>query len=194
MGECSSATPVQLPTTTNYNGETNITTSMAAAADGKISVLMVCLGNICRSPMAEAVFRQVAVENNLLDRFDKIDSAGTAAYHAGEPPDPRSAAVCAAHNVPVQHLARRVTKDDFRTFDYILAMDEYNLRDLQEMRPADATAVKLGMFGDYEDGERRGVVVEDPYYGGKRGFEVNFGQCLRFSRNFMREVLGADIE
>ncbi|KAF3915040.1 hypothetical protein ABW21_db0202296 [Orbilia brochopaga] len=144
--------------------------------------------------MAEAVFRQVAVENNLLDRFDKIDSAGTAAYHAGEPPDPRSAAVCMAHNVPVNHLARRVTKADFSEFDYILAMDESNLRDLQCKRPGDARNVVVKMFGDYEDGGRTGVVVEDPYYGGKQGFEVNFRQVERYSRNFMREVLGAEIQ
>ncbi|KAK6339281.1 hypothetical protein TWF718_008702 [Orbilia javanica] len=158
----------------------------------KISVLMVCLGNICRSPMAEAVFRHVAQEHNLLDKFDVIDSAGTGAYHVGSPPDSRSVSECKKNGVAVSHRARQVRKEDFERFDYILAMDEENLENLERKRGRKEGRAKVMMFGDFAD-EGSGVVVEDPYYGGQRGFEVNFGQCRGFSENFMRRVLGVDI-
>ncbi|KAK6513389.1 hypothetical protein TWF281_005016 [Arthrobotrys megalospora] len=158
----------------------------------KLSVLMVCLGNICRSPMAEAVFRHVALENGLLDRFDVIDSAGTGAYHVGNSPDSRSAAECRKNNVAISHRARQARPKDYDDFDYILAMDEYNLRDLEGAKP-DGCRAKVMMFGDFADGGKKGVVVEDPYYGGQKGFEVNFRQCKVFSENFMRQVLGSEI-
>ncbi|KAK6526310.1 hypothetical protein TWF694_004909 [Orbilia ellipsospora] len=143
--------------------------------------------------MAEAVFTHVAKKNNLQDKFAKIDSAGTASYHVGDPPDSRSSDACRTNGVEISHIARQVERQDFYDFDYILAMDEYNLRDLKRQRPSDATDVKVMMFGDFEDGGKTGVVVEDPYYGGKRGFQVNFEQCLRYSENFMRRILSADI-
>ncbi|KAF3929475.1 hypothetical protein AA313_de0210234 [Arthrobotrys entomopaga] len=145
--------------------------------------------------MAEAVFTHVAKKHNLLDRFSKIDSAGTASYHAGSPPDSRSSDVCQANGVEISHMARQVERQDFYEFDYILAMDEYNLRDLKRQRPGDARGDGrvIMMFGDFEDGDVRGVTVEDPYYGGKKGFQVNFEQCRRYSENFMRRVLNVDI-
>lgn len=97
-----------------------------------VNVLFVCLGNICRSPMADAVFRHVAGSHPLIG---EIDSAGTGAYHSMEPPDPRTMSTLRRHGITdYDHAARMVTKDDFRTFDYILAMDRHNLRDLQRLR------------------------------------------------------------
>ncbi|KAK6332547.1 hypothetical protein TWF730_004207 [Orbilia blumenaviensis] len=147
-----------------------------------------------RSPMAEAVFRHTAKEHDLLDRFDIIDSAGTGAYHIGSNPDSRSAAECRKNGVAISHSARQVSKRDFETFDYILAMDEENLANLERKKPKSGECkARVMMFGDFADGDRKGVVVEDPYYGGQRGFEINFGQCRKFSENFMRRVLGAEI-
>ncbi|KAF3932020.1 hypothetical protein ABW20_dc0103927 [Dactylellina cionopaga] len=143
--------------------------------------------------MAEAVFHHVAKENNLLDKFDVIDSAGTIGYHAGGPPDSRSVEVCVKNGVKVSHIARQVRPQDFKDFDYILAMDDANVRDLEGIKPSGATRAQLMMFGDFEDGDRKGVVVEDPYYGGKSGFTTNFKQCQRYSVNFMNRVLGANI-
>ncbi|OAV87105.1 hypothetical protein PTTG_29573 [Puccinia triticina 1-1 BBBD Race 1] len=106
----------------------------------KVSVLFVCLGNICRSPMAEAVFAHLVALNGLQHRFETIASAGTAAYHVDEEPDPRTVAVCKRHNVPVNSVAQQVQLSDFDTFDYILAMDTSNLRNLREMQPPQSKA------------------------------------------------------
>ncbi|KAL4926873.1 tyrosine protein phosphatase LTP1 [Aspergillus undulatus] len=96
------------------------------------SVLFVCLGNICRSPMAEGVFRNVASSHPLINN---IDSAGTGAYHAGEPSDSRTMSTLRRHNIRnYHHLARKVTLEDFLNFDYLIAMDKYNLEDLLDLR------------------------------------------------------------
>ncbi|KAL4808877.1 phosphotyrosine protein phosphatase I superfamily [Aspergillus unguis] len=97
-----------------------------------VNVLFVCLGNICRSPMAEGVFRNVAASHHLINN---IDSAGTGAYHAGEPSDSRTMSTLRRHNIKnYHHLARKVTLEDFLQFDYLFAMDQYNLEDLLELR------------------------------------------------------------
>ncbi|KAL4881097.1 phosphotyrosine protein phosphatase I superfamily [Aspergillus karnatakaensis] len=97
-----------------------------------VNVLFVCLGNICRSPMAHGVFQNVASAHPLIN---KIDSAGTGAYHAGEPSDSRTMSTLRRHNIRnFNHLARKVTLEDFIQFDYLIAMDQYNLEDLLELR------------------------------------------------------------
>ncbi|KAI9599484.1 phosphotyrosine protein phosphatase I superfamily [Syncephalis fuscata] len=148
------------------------------------SVLFVCLGNICRSPMAEAVFAHAVSERGLADQFT-IDSAGTSGWHIGESPDPRSVGCCRRHNVPVKHAARQVVKDDFIQFDYIFCMDESNLSNLMKIKPQGAHAV-VKLFGDFDPkGER---IIEDPYYGGEDGFEHNFNQVLRCSIAFLQTL------
>ncbi|KAG1305347.1 hypothetical protein G6F64_008452 [Rhizopus arrhizus] len=149
-----------------------------------VSVLFVCLGNICRSPMAEAVFTHIVKKNNL-HCFSKIDSAGTAAYHVGEQPDSRSSACCRSHGVSVNHRARKVSKQDFDRFDYVLCMDKSNLRDLKSMAPSGSNAV-IKLFGEYDpEGE---LIIEDPYYGGDDGFEHNFKQVVRASEGFLKSL------
>ncbi|KAK9720699.1 Low molecular weight phosphotyrosine protein phosphatase [Basidiobolus ranarum] len=147
-------------------------------------VLFVCLGNICRSPMAEAVFAHTVKTKGLSDKF-LIDSAGTAAYHVGETPDSRSTATCKKHGVPVNSRARQVSVKDYTDFDYILCMDESNLANLKSRKPKNSKAT-VEMFGKYDpEGE---LVIEDPYYGGQDGFEHNFRQVTRCSLGFLKSL------
>lgn len=135
----------------------------------ELSVLFVCLGNICRSPTAEGVFRKRLADAGLDARI-RIDSAGTGGYHVGARPDARAMAAALARGIDLSAIrARKVAKEDFHGFDLILAMDEDNLRDLQSIAPAEARA-ELALFLDYA-AERRERAVPDPYYGGKKGFE-----------------------
>ncbi len=129
-------------------------------------VLFVCLGNICRSPLAEGVFRHLAAERGIVV---EADSAGTGAWHEGEPPDPRSCEVAARHGIDLDgQRARAVVEADFERFDMILAMDRQNLEDLQRLRPPHARA-RIARLRDH-DPEGPGD-VPDPYYGGDQGFE-----------------------
>ena len=132
------------------------------------SVLFVCLGNICRSPTADGVFKALVEERGLTDQI-AVDSAGTAAYHIGNPPDSRSADAAQKRGYDLSPLrARQVIATDFEQFDYILAMDNENLANLQAMRPNNATAY-LGLFLDFATVSED--EVPDPYYGGDQGFE-----------------------
>jgi len=134
----------------------------------KISVLFVCMGNICRSPTAEGVFRHHVSRAGLFERF-VIDSAGTHAYHVGNPPDRRAAVAAERRGVSLIDLrARRVSDEDFERFDYIIAMDEDNVAHLKEQAPPEYHS-KVSLFLEYSAGKER--EVPDPYYGGTSGFE-----------------------
>ncbi|GMM30876.1 tyrosine protein phosphatase [Martiniozyma asiatica (nom. inval.)] len=127
------------------------------------SVAFVCLGNICRSPMAEAVFSYVANEYGL---DLKIESFGTAGYHVGETPDSRTVSTCKKHRVPINHRAQQIKSSHFNEFDYILCMDESNLQNLKRIQPKNSKA-KLSLFGKYRTDPQFEVIVDDPYYGVK---------------------------
>ena len=130
------------------------------------SVLFVCLGNICRSPLAEAAFRRRAAEVGLCA---DADSAGTAAYHVGSPPDERSIAEAAKHGIDItSYKGRQVQIRDFLRFTHILALDHTNLLNLQRIAPPDGTA-RVGLLLDAVPG-REGAAVADPYYGGEENF------------------------
>ena len=134
-----------------------------------VRVLFVCMGNICRSPTAEGVFRDL-VESQGLGARVAVDSAGTSDYHAGEPPDPRAQAAARGRSVEIGHQrARQATAEDFSHFDYVLAMDRTNLRTLAGLCPP-GKKHRLHLFMDFCAGEGSGD-VPDPYYGGVGGFE-----------------------
>jgi len=142
---------------------------MSEVRADKIRVLMVCLGNICRSPTAEAMLRQKVHEAGLDDRIE-IDSAGTADYHVDSPPDRRAVAHGERRGLRMRHLrGRQVERVDFDRFDWILAMDDDNLADLKRIRPAGSRArVALLMSFAPDAGARE---VPDPYHGGADAFE-----------------------
>jgi protein-tyrosine phosphatase len=133
-----------------------------------IKVLFVCLGNICRSPTAHGVFEQVAAEQ-IKNQLLVVDSCGTAAWHIDNPPDNRSTLAAKTRGFELSHLrARQLSDRDFYDFDYILAMDKANLKDIQAVAPND-TRAHISLFLDFSDTPRD--EVPDPYYGGDQGFE-----------------------
>jgi protein-tyrosine phosphatase len=138
-------------------------------ANNKIRILFVCMGNICRSPTAEAVFRHYVEQEGCAEQI-LIDSAGTHDYHIGDAPDARTQRVAKQRGYDMSKLrGRQVEAGDFKRFDYVLAMDEANLAILQRLRPGDAHS-HLGLFLEFAQchAERE---VPDPYYGGTDGFE-----------------------
>jgi protein-tyrosine phosphatase len=133
-----------------------------------VRVLFVCMGNICRSPTAEGVFTALVEREGLLDLIS-IDSAGTHAYHVGEPPDTRAQSAALQRGIDISaQRARRVTSEDFERFDYVLPMDLSNYRELEALRPGECRAV-LRRFLDYAP-DLPEEDVPDPYYGGPKGF------------------------
>jgi len=134
------------------------------------SVLFVCLGNICRSPLAEGALRAAAAHAGI---EVEVDSAGTGGWHAGDPPDRRAQAAARRHGTDISGLrARQVRPEDFRRFDFVFALDRQNLRDLEAIMPVGATA-ELGLLMDLVPG-REGSSVADPYYGEDRDFDVTW--------------------
>ncbi len=155
-----------------------------------VRILVVCMGNICRSPTASAVL-QGEVRRRALEQVVLIDSAGTYAGHQGEAADPRSIRVAVAAGYPQIHQerARRVRDDDFERFDLILAMDRDNLMQLQHECPAPHRH-KLHLFLDYAGVEAAGE-VPDPYYGGPAGFERVLALCEAGARGVLDRVVSA---
>lgn len=151
----------------------------------RASVLFVCLGNICRSPLAEGVFRDLARERGVEDRYE-VDSAGTGAYHVGEAPDARSREVAAAHGIELLGSARQLVAADLERFDFVIAMDRENLDGIRGLgeETGDGTEVHLLREFDPEAGEE--LEVPDPYYGGRSGFE----NVYRMVERSCRELLG----
>ncbi len=132
-----------------------------------IKIIFICLGNICRSPLAEAICQHKIKEKGLTDKIS-CDSAGTANYHIGEDPDSRSIEVSIKHGVPIQHKGRQFHYTDGETYDYILPMDESNMRNIIH----ELGYKHEGLFLMREfDAQDKGADVPDPYYGGKDGFE-----------------------
>jgi len=142
------------------------------------SILFVCLGNICRSPLAEGALRVEAARLKL-DLI--VDSAGTGNWHAGEPPDARAVAVAARHGVDISGLrARQVRRADFRRFTHVIALDHDNLVDLRRLAPPDAAA-ELSLLLDHVPG-REGQAVADPWFGDATGFDTTWADVTAGAR------------
>ncbi len=155
----------------------------------RIGVLFVCMGNICRSPMAEGVFRHLVAEAGLGERF-AIDSAGIGAWHEGDPPDERASATAAGRGVALTGTARQVRPTDLRDFDYILAMDEENLAALRRLKRLAAPDAEVRLLREF-DAEARPdepLEVPDPYYGGPRGFELVYDMVERSGRGLLAHI------
>ncbi len=141
---------------------------MHGGIEHRFGVLFVCLGNICRSPMAEGAFRELAQRQGFACL---IDSAGTASFHLGSPPDPRAIAAASRHGVDIAgQAARQIDRDDFYRFTHIVALDRANLEGIRTRAPRDGTA-QLSMLMDAVEG-RKGEPVADPYYGDDAAFQA----------------------
>ncbi len=155
-----------------------------------IKVLFVCLGNICRSPLAEGLFQKKVEERGLKDQFF-IDSAGTSDYHIGELPDHRTINTGKKYGIQIDHRGRQVTSRDFKNFDYILAMDENNLSNLKLVPGSEQkTDNEMLLIRSLQD-HPESLSVPDPYYGGEQGFE-NVFEILNDSTDRLLEKILAE--
>lgn len=152
-----------------------------------IRVCFVCLGNICRSPTGEAVFRKM-VEDAKLSHLISVDSAGTAAYHVGEPSDARSRGAGRARGYDLDGRARQFTRNDFDRFEYILAMDQDNLRALRKLAPDPTSKEKVRLLRSFDETSEPGAEVPDPYYGGADGFNLVIDICERACRGLLSHI------
>jgi protein-tyrosine phosphatase len=150
----------------------------------RIGVLFVCMGNICRSPLAEALFHHHAEADGVLHRF-AIDSAGTGGWHEGEPPDGRMAVVAASRGVHLSGEARQLTADDLDRFQHVMCMDGDNLHRTRQLgRDSASVELMLAHYGEIAD-----MNVPDPYYGGPEGFDRVFELLDVSCRNLVRSLI-----
>ncbi len=155
----------------------------------KIKVLFVCLGNICRSPLAEGVFRHTVEERGLSGHFD-VDSAGTGSWHVGERPDRRMSATAQRHGVSLDdQRARQFSRRDLVQYDHIFVMDKDNLQDVLFLDHDGSLGHKVRLFREF-DPEPDDYQVPDPYYGGPQGFEKVFHIVSRTAENLVEALVG----
>ena len=154
--------------------------------DIKYKILFVCTGNICRSPSAEGVFKDIVKEHNL-NQFFYIDSCGTHAYHTGQSPDSRSQYAAMKRGIDIsKQIARTIGQSDFNRFDYVLAMDKSNLSFLQNM--ADKEHInKISLFLEYAENCKL-TEIPDPYYGGEDGFEIVLDLLQKASIGLIKQI------
>lgn len=159
---------------------------LAVTTTKKVQLCFVCLGNICRSPTAEATMLKLVADAGLDDVFE-IDSAGTAGYHVGETPDARATEAAARRGVRLRGRARQFRRPDFERFDYVLAMDLSNYDDLAEMA-APNLRHKLHLLREFDPSAPKHAAVPDPYYGGDQGFEEVLDICERACRGLLEHL------
>jgi protein-tyrosine phosphatase len=153
----------------------------------RIGVLFVCLGNICRSPLAEGVFRELVRQEGLEDRFE-IDSAGTSNYHEGDAPDTRTAQVALRRGVRLDHAARQIRPEDVERFDFVIAMDRENLRKMQRVVGPGPHRAEVRLLRSFDPEPGEDSEVPDPYFGGPRGFEDVHDMVERACRGLLQHV------
>jgi protein-tyrosine phosphatase len=149
-----------------------------------IKVLFVCLGNICRSPMAEAIFNRQLEERGLAHLVSS-DSAGTSRYHIGADPDPRTIDCAIGNNTPIRHKARQLRPSDYTDFDFILAMDRSNYDDIASVFKKDHPNFYL--MREFDD-KRDSMDVPDPYFGGQEGFQQVYDMLWRASEKLINHI------
>ncbi|MBT4891198.1 MAG: low molecular weight phosphotyrosine protein phosphatase [Rhodospirillales bacterium] len=157
-----------------------------------VKVLFVCLGNICRSAIAEGVFRDLVEQAELSEKI-QVDSCGTGSFHTGETPDPRSIEACAAREIDISNLrARQIRNTDFEKFDYVIAMDEDNVQALQAVCPFQYEE-RIHLFLEMTEymGTRE---VPDPYYGTGQGFERVLNLIERASKRLLESICENDLK
>lgn len=153
-----------------------------------ISVLFICLGNICRSPLAEAVFRKAVVDAKLESRF-RIDSAGTSGYHDGEPPDARTTEVAARRGVDLGGESRRLRPEDVAAFNYLVVMDEENRRAVERLVATSPATAEIRLFREFDPAANGKLDVPDPYFGGPDGFENVHDLVERSARGLLEHLI-----
>ena len=150
-------------------------------------VLFVCLGNICRSPLAEAIFNQLLKEKGLAQEIS-CDSAGTGDWHVGEPPDPRTQEVAQHYRVPLNHRGRQFAPPDFETYDYIIAMDGKNRQHIESLADvSESASYQLFLMRDF-DNTSEDPDVPDPYWGGEQGFDDMYHLLRRCCDNLLNHI------
>jgi protein-tyrosine phosphatase len=153
-----------------------------------VRVLFVCLGNICRSPLAEGIFNKAVAQRGLKHKIE-CDSAGTSGYHIGEPPDPRAKEVAASHGIFLRHTGRQIRAGDLSDFDYVVAMDAENYDNIRRIAGFEKmTPSKLVMMRDF-DSVGVGDDVPDPYYGGPDGFEHVYRLLVRSCNGLLDHII-----
>ena len=150
-------------------------------------VCFVCLGNICRSPTAEAVFLQLIERAGVAERF-VVDSAGTGGWHVGERAHSDSRREAERRGIEIRSRSRKFVAEDFDDFDYVLAMDASNFSDLLRLTSSDESRAKVHLFRDFDPDSPKGSEVPDPYYAG--GFDRVFDICEAAARGFLAHVSG----
>lgn len=155
-------------------------------------ILFVCLGNICRSPLAEGIFRHLATEAGLDGRFE-VDSAGTGAWHVGEPPDRRSLGVARKNGVTLEGRARQVEPEDFAAFDLLVAMDRDNLRQLEALRDRVGGGTPIRLLREFDPEAGGDLEVPDPYYGGPDGFDRVYEMVHRSCMTLLEALAEGDL-
>lgn len=146
--------------------------------------MFVCTGNICRSPLAEAVFRDLVGIAGLSDRFE-IASSGTSAYHVGQPADDRMRRVASAHGVTIRNRSQQLEEGDLDDYDLLLGMDLSNLHEMRALAARPEHRAKLRLFREFDPEGGKGAEVPDPYYGGPAGFERVYAMVERTCRSLL---------
>jgi len=153
-------------------------------------VLFVCLGNICRSPLAEAIFKHKVTSRNLGEFFD-IDSCGTSNYHIGDIPDPRTFAIAGKYGIKIDHIVRQLTSEDLETCDYILAMDKNNFQNILRLCDSNNNKEKVFMMREFDE-VGKGKEVPDPYFGNEQGFQEVYEILDRSIDGFLDQLANSN--